>query len=75
MSSEGATPPYCSKGDCLNMWKLIIGILLIVASAISLIVSILRTPENLRGFYGIMYVVLALLAVAGGIALIVSSLV
>ena len=75
MSSEGATPPYCSKGDYLNMWKLIIGILLIVASAISLIVSILRTPENLRGFYGIMYVVLALLAVAGGIALIVSSLV
>lgn len=57
------------------MWKLIIGILLIVASAISLIVSILRTPENLRGFYGIMYVVLTLLAVAGGIALIVSSLV
>lgn len=53
------------------MLKLIIGILLIVCTIIALIVSLRRTPENLTGYYGVMYWILSIIAVIGGVCLII----
>ena len=54
--------------------NVIIGVLLIAFAIVSTILCIKRTPENLRGFYGIMFVIIALGALVGGIFLIVTSL-
>lgn len=54
------------------MWKLIVGIVLVVLSIVSCVVSIFRTPQNLRGFYGKMLFVGCLVGVLGGAALIVA---
>ena len=57
------------------LWKLLVGIALVLFSVVSVIVSIIRTPENLRGFYGVMFGVISLAGVVGGIVLIVTSFV
>lgn len=49
------------------MLDIIIGIGLILFGIISTIVSIGRTPENLRGWYGTMYVIIAIGSLIGGI--------
>lgn len=48
----------------------IIGIVLIILSICVFVVSVLRTPENLRGWYGKMFAILAVLGIIGGILLI-----
>ena len=53
-----------------NIIQLSVGILLVAASILFLIINIIRTPNNLRGFYGKMFLILAFLAVAGGATLI-----
>ena len=57
----------------MNLIMLIVGIVLIVAAVIAVAVSIARTPENLRGFYGAMFVAIAVVGFLGGAALIVVS--
>ena len=55
-----------------SMLKLIIGICLVIFSVVSTIVCIGRTPDNLRGFYGAMFVAIAFGSLVGGISLILS---
>ncbi len=52
---------------------LVAGILLIVGAIVTTIVCIARTPENLQGFYGAMFWSIAIVAIIGGVALIVFS--
>ena len=47
--------------------------MLIIAAIIVVVVSISRTPENLRGFYGVMFVAIAVVGFLGGAELIVFS--
>ena len=51
----------------------ITGIVLIVGTLISIFSSLSRTPENLRGFYGFFYTIIALTGLIGGIVLVVFS--
>lgn len=53
------------------MVAIIIGVLLILAAVATLVVSIVRTPENLRGFYGVTYYIFFAVVAVGSIALIV----
>ena len=55
------------------LWKLIVGILLVVAVVTAIAVSIVRTPENLRGFYGAMFWTIGIIGIVGGIALAVTA--
>ena len=55
------------------MLHLILGIALIAFAVISFIVCVCRTPDNLQGFYGAMYGVIALGSIVGGILLIMSG--
>ena len=48
----------------------IVGILLIIFSILSVVICVSRTPDNLRGFYGAMYIFIALGAFIGGILLL-----
>ena len=57
------------------LWKLIVGILLIIASIAMPISSVLRTPENLRGFYGSMFWTISLVGLVGGITLTITAFV
>lgn len=57
----------------MNMVELIIGIVLIVFAVAATIWSVARTPDNLRGFYGVMFWVIALAGIIGGVTLIVFS--
>jgi hypothetical protein len=52
---------------------LLAGIALIIGTIISVICSVTKTPENLRGFYGAFYTVISLTGFVGGIALVVFS--
>ena len=51
--------------------KLILGIVIIVLVILSFIRSIVRTPDNLRWFYGKWYLILCSIGVIAGILLIV----
>ena len=53
----------------MSLVQVILGATLVVAAIIMLIVAIVRTPINLRGFYGAMYAALAVAAFLGGGAL------
>ena len=55
------------------LWKLIVGIILIVAAVGSVIASISRTPDNLQGFYGAMFWIISLAGILGGIILSVTA--
>lgn len=43
--------------------KLIFGVLVILAVITSYIISIIRTPENLRGYYGKFYLIISGIAI------------
>jgi hypothetical protein len=48
----------------------LIGIIIIIATVISFIISITRTPENLRGFYGLWYFIISVIAIIAAVLLI-----
>jgi hypothetical protein len=52
---------------------LLAGIALIIGTVLSVIFSVTKTPDNLRGFYGAFYTVISLTGFIGGIALVVFS--
>ena len=54
----------------MNWIKIALGAALAVAAVILTIIAIVRTPRTLRGYYGVMYVALAVAAGVGGAALI-----
>ena len=53
--------------------KFLIGIALIIASIVAPIVCIIKTPNNLRGFYGAMFWSIALIGIIGGISLTITA--
>ena len=56
------------------MLNLIIGILILVFTAIVLTISVKRTPINLRGFYGAMFAILSIAGFLGGGYLVVNGI-
>lgn len=56
------------------MVNLIIGIVLILVLVGMVIGCIHKTPANLRGFYGLMFILIATVGAIGGIYLIVSGI-
>ena len=58
----------------MNIVLLLIGIAVVLFSIISVFVCISRTPNNLRGFYGLMFWIIAISGIVGGVTLIVSAL-
>ena len=54
---------------------LMAGIALVLGVIISTIISVCKTPMNLRGFYGLFYSLISLGGIIGGILLIVFSFV
>ena len=59
----------------INIVALIIGILLLVGTIVSLICSVGKTPDNLRGFYGRFYTIISAFGILGGIGLIILSII
>ncbi len=53
--------------------KVVLGIVLIVACIGILLLCIKKTPDNLRGFYGKMFLAISTIGFLGGILLIVTS--
>ena len=53
------------------MISIILGIGLIVAAIAMLFIAFGRTPTNLRGFYGTMYIAFAVALAVGGVGLII----
>ena len=51
----------------MNIVTLILGIVVTLFTIGAVIASRLRTPTNLRRFYGVMYAVIALAGIIGGI--------
>ena len=51
------------------MLGVIIGALAIIGVIVAVIVSIVNTPDNLRGFYGGMFWTIALIAIVGIVVL------
>ena len=47
-----------------------IGTVLVIGSILVMIRNIVKTPNNLRGFYGKMFLILTILAILGGGVLI-----
>ena len=58
----------------MTLVMLIAGIVLILATIIAIVVSVSKTPHNLRGFYGVKYAVIGTVGIIGGIALAVIAL-
>ena len=56
-----------------HILMLLAGIALIIGTIISVICSVTKTPDNLRGFYGAFYTIISLTGFIGGIALVVFS--
>ncbi len=59
----------------MNVLQMVVGIALILLAVGAVIWSVVRTPENLRGFYGKMFALIAAVGVIGGIALIVLAVI
>lgn len=57
----------------MNFISLIIGIVLLVISVGAVISCIKRTPENLRGWYGVMFVICSLAGIIGGILFVLGA--
>lgn len=57
------------------MLNIIIGILLIIGAIISVFVAINETPQNLKGFYSKFYWLIAVLAIVGGVYVIITGIV
>lgn len=54
----------------MNYYQLISGIILVTLVVAGLIISFIKTPSNLSGYYGIFYWVIALGGLIGGVLLI-----
>ena len=52
-----------------NTIEIIAGALSIIAAIAVFLINLKRTPNNLRGYYGAMFLALLVFALAGGIAL------
>lgn len=52
-----------------SIMQISIGAVLVIAAVVVLLVNIARTPNNLRGFYGKMFLLLMILGVIGGATL------
>jgi hypothetical protein len=52
---------------------LIVGILILILTIGAVVLSLIRTPDNLEGWYGVMYVCIGLGGIIGGISLIISA--
>ena len=57
----------------ISILELLAGIALIFGTIVSVVCSVSKTPENLRGFYGAFYAIISLTGLIGGIALVALS--
>ena len=55
----------------INMIRVLIGLAIILFSIISVIVSVVRTPDNLRGWYGVMFGIIAIGGIVGGVCIMI----
>ena len=53
------------------MLNIIIGVLIIIGAVISVLISVEKTPQNLKGFYSKFYWFIAVLAIVAGIYLVI----
>lgn len=53
----------------MNFLQILLGLAILIATIVIFIISMFRTPINLRGYYGVMYTALMLAGLGGGIAL------
>ena len=53
------------------MIRVLIGLAIILFSIISVIVSVVRTPDNLRGWYGVMFGIIAIGGIVGGVCIMI----
>lgn len=58
----------------MNLLFVILGAVFAVLGIVAPIVCVLRTPTNLQGYYGKMFIVCSVIGVIAGIALLVGSL-
>ncbi len=56
----------------MSLVGLIVGIVLIIFTISMVIVSVSKTPDNLRGFYGAMFWLISLGGILGGLYLVVA---
>ena len=47
----------------------LIGIIILVAVIVSFIISVTRTPDNLRGYYGLWYFIISVIAIIAALLL------
>lgn len=57
----------------MNWLTLIIGIIILIFTLTTVIVSIKNTPDNLQGFYGTMFWIISIGGIVGGLILIFIS--
>lgn len=57
----------------MNLITLVVGIILCLFAIGLPIACVIRTPDNLRGFYGIMFAVCSVVGLIGGAVLIAFS--
>ena len=57
------------------MLNIIIGILLIIGAVISVLISVNKTPQNLKGFYSKFYGFIAFLAIVAGIYVMITGII
>lgn len=57
----------------MNLLLVILGLVFAVLGIVAPIVCILRTPTNLKGYYGKMFIVCAVIGVIAGISLFFSE--
>ena len=52
------------------MIKVFLGIIIIIAVIATFIISVVRTPRSLRGYYGLMYLILSCIGIGTALTLI-----
>lgn len=57
------------------MLNIIIGVLLIIGAVISVLISVNKTPQNLKGFYSKFYWFIAFLAIVAGIYVMITGII
>jgi len=57
----------------MNLNMLITGIVLCILTIVATVVCIIRTPGNLRGYYGIMFGICSIIGFVGGVILITAA--
>ena len=58
----------------MSLISVILGLLIIVGTVTSILYSIGKTPDHLRGYYGFFYGIISVGAFVGGVFLLVSAL-